>query len=159
MFQYLRFWRLCPAAGQLVRFQLVFCPQSFKIHFETAFQNFQNKSPFTQRGKERALGKFCDPLVSNYEICLIIQEHRLVDFFCIFRNLSKPIRSCNRYGFQIARNGNISGVLVNSCIMRQSCKVSYTKLQLPQIVIAQPVANVKFFTSNCQYYSIHIDCN
>ena len=129
------------------------------IFYETAFQNFQNKSPFTQRGKERALGKFCDPLVSNYEICLIIQEHRLVDFFCIFRNLSKPIRSCNRYGLQIARNGNISGVLVNSCIMRQSCKVSYTKLQLPQIVIAQPVADVKFFTSNCQYYSIHIDCN
>ena len=92
MFQYLRFWRLCPAAGQLVRFQLVFCPQSFKIYFETAFQNFQNKSPFTQRGEERALGKFCDPLVSNHDICFIIQEHRLVDFFfCIFRNLSKPI--------------------------------------------------------------------
>ena len=81
MFQYLRFWRLCPAARELVRFQLVFCPQSFKIYFETAFQNFQNKSPFTERGKERALGKFCDPLVSNYDICLTIQEHRLVDFF------------------------------------------------------------------------------
>ena len=159
MFQYLRFWRLCPAAGQLVRFQLVFCPQNFKIYFETAFQNFQNKSPFTQRGEERVLGKFCDPLVSNYDICLIIQEHRLVDFFCIFRNLSKLIRSCKRYGLQIVRNGNISGVLVNSCIMRQSCKVSYTKLQLPQIVIAQPVANVKFFTPNCQYDSIHKDCN
>ena len=144
MFQYLRFWRLCPAAGQLVRFQLVFCPQSFKIYFETAFQNFQNKPPFTQHGEERVLGKFCDPLVSNYDICLIIQEHRLVDFFCIFRNLSKLIRSCKRYGLQIVRNGNISGVLVNSCMMRQSCKVSYTKLQLPQIIIAQPVANVNF---------------
>ena len=94
MFQYLRFWRLCPAARELVRFQLVFCPQSFKIYFETAFQNFQNKFPFTQRGEERVLGKFCDPLVSNYDICLIIQEHRLVDFFCIFRNLSKLIGSC-----------------------------------------------------------------
>ena len=49
--------------------------------FENAFQNFQNKSPFTQRGEERALGKFCDPLVSKYDICLIIQEHRLVNFF------------------------------------------------------------------------------
>ena len=47
------------------------------MHFKT----FQNKSPFTQRGEERALGKFCDPLVSKYDICLIIQEHRLVNFF------------------------------------------------------------------------------
>ena len=91
-----------------------------------------------------------------YRSRFIIQSSR---FFCIFRNLSKPIRPCKRYGLQIVRNGNISGVLVNSCIMRQSCKVSYTKLQLPQIVIAQPVANVKFFTPNCQYDSIHIDCN
>ena len=133
-------------------------PESWNL-FENAFQNFQNKSPFTQRSEERALGKFCDPLVSKYDICLIIQEHRLVNFFFIFRNLSKPIRSCNRYGLQIARNGNISGVLVNSRIMRQSCKVSYIELQLPQIVIAQPLVNVILFTRNCQYDSIHIDCN
>ena len=29
------------------------------------FQNFQNKSPLIQRGEDRTLGKFCDPLVSS----------------------------------------------------------------------------------------------
>ena len=97
------------------RFQLVSVPRVLKFILKVRFQNFQNKSPLIQRGEARTLGKFCDPLVSKYDICLIIQEHRLVE---------KPIRSCNRYGLQIARNGNITGVLVNSCLMKQSCKVS-----------------------------------
>ena len=59
-----------------------------------------------------------NPLVSKYDICLIIEK----DFFV--------------YGLQIARNGNITGILVNFC-MRRSCKVSYIELQLPQIFIAQ----------------------
>ena len=54
------------------------------------FQNFQNKFPFIQCVEDKALKKirsqysqhqFCDPLVSKYDICLVTQEHRLVDFF------------------------------------------------------------------------------
>ena len=48
------------------------------------FQNFQHKSLLIQGGEDRTLGKFCDPLVSKYDICLIIQEHRLVDFFFLY---------------------------------------------------------------------------
>ena len=74
----------------MLRVRLVFCPQSFKIYLEMHFQNFQNKFPFIQCVEDRALKKirsqysqhqFCDPLVSKYDICLVTQEHRLVDFF------------------------------------------------------------------------------
>ena len=57
------------------------------MHFKT----FQNKSPSTQRGEERALGKFCDPLVLKYDICLIIQEHRLMNFFFVYLEISQNL--------------------------------------------------------------------
>ena len=55
------------------------------------FQNFQHKSLLIQGGEDRTLGKFCDPLVSKYDICLIIQEHRLVDFFFLYLEFSQNL--------------------------------------------------------------------
>ena len=73
----------CPAVRHLV---IAFSKSSvfnffsflrvLKLILKMCFQNFQNKSPFIQRGEDRALGKFCDPLVSKFDICLIVQEHR-----------------------------------------------------------------------------------
>ena len=73
----------CPAARHLV---IAFSKSSIstffsvlrvlKLSLKMCFQNFQNKSPFIQRGEDRALGKFCHPLVSKFDICLIVQEHR-----------------------------------------------------------------------------------
>ena len=78
----------CPAARHLVIafskssvLNLFSFPRVLKLILKMRFQNFQNKFPFIQRGEDRALGKFCDPLVSKYDICLIVQEHRLVNFF------------------------------------------------------------------------------
>ena len=143
---HLVFLRPCPAAGHLV---IAFSKSSVFTLFSVP-RILKFKSSFIQRNENRALGKFHNPLVLKYDICPIIQEHRSVDFFPIFRNVSKLIRSCNRYGLQIARKGNITGVLVNSCIMKQSCKVSYIELQLPQIFITQPLASLIPFTRNCK---------
>ena len=55
------------------------------------FQNFQHKSLLIQGGEDRTLGKFCDPLVSKYDICLIIQEHRLVDFSFLYLEFSQNL--------------------------------------------------------------------
>ena len=73
----------CPAARHLVIafskssvLNLFSFPRVLKLILKMRFQNFQNKFPFIQRGEDRALGKFCDPLLSKYDICLIVQEHR-----------------------------------------------------------------------------------
>ena len=68
----------CPAARHLV---IAFSKSSvlnlfsflrvLKLILKMRFQNFQNKFPFIQRSAQ-----FCDPLVSKYDICLIVQEHR-----------------------------------------------------------------------------------
>ena len=55
------------------------------------FQNFQHKFLLIQGGEDRTLGKFCDPLVSKYDICLIIQEHRLVDFSFLYLEFSQNL--------------------------------------------------------------------
>ena len=73
------------------RFQLVSVPRVLKFILKVRFQNFQNKSLLNKRGKDRTLGKFCDPLVSKYDICLIIQEHRLVDFFFLYLEFSQNL--------------------------------------------------------------------
>ena len=75
------------------RFQLVSVPRVLKFILKVRFQNFQNKSPLIQRGEARTLGKFCDPLVSKYDICLIIQEHRLVDFSFLYLEFSQNLFS------------------------------------------------------------------
>ena len=73
------------------RFQLVSVPRVLKFILKVRFQNFQNKSPLIQRGEDRTLGKFCYPLVSKYDICLIIQEHRLVDFSFLYLEFSQNL--------------------------------------------------------------------
>ena len=72
-------------------FQLVSVPRVLKFILKVRFQNFQNKFPLIQRGEARTLGKFCDPLVSKYDICLIIQEHRLVDFSFLYLEFSQNL--------------------------------------------------------------------
>ena len=65
----------CPAVRHLV---IAFSKSSvfnffsflrvLKLILKMRFQNFQDKSPFIQRGEDRALGKFCDPLVSKFDM-------------------------------------------------------------------------------------------
>ena len=62
-----------------------------KFILKMRFQNFQHKSILIERGEDRTLGKFCDPLVSKYDICLIIQEHRLVDFSFLYLEFSQNL--------------------------------------------------------------------
>ena len=69
----------------MLRFRLVFCPQSFKIYLENALSKLSKQGPFHSVSLEdRALKKirsqysqhqFFDPLVSKYDICLVTQEH------------------------------------------------------------------------------------
>ena len=77
------FLRPCPAASHLVIafskssvFNLFSIFRVLKLILKMRSQNFQNKSFFIQHGEDRALGKFCVPLGSKYDICLIVQGHR-----------------------------------------------------------------------------------
>ena len=62
-----------------------------KFILKMRFENFQHKSLLIQRGKDRTLGKFFDPLVSKYGIYLIVQEHRLADFFFLYLEFSQNL--------------------------------------------------------------------
>ena len=74
-----------------------------KLILKIRFQNFQNKSSFIQRGEDRALREFCDPLVSKYDSCLTVQEHRLA--LCWLENFDCYIsRDTGKFIHDLSRN-------------------------------------------------------
>ena len=73
MFQYLRFWRLCPAARELVRFQLFFCPQSLEIYLKMHFKTFKT-SPLSLSVVKRGLsGNF---VILSFQITTSVLLYR-----------------------------------------------------------------------------------
>ena len=104
------FLRPCPAARHLVIafskssvFNLFSVFRVLKFILKIRFQNFQNKSSFIQRGEDRALREFCDPLVSKYDSCLTVQEHRLA--LCWLENFDCYIsRDTGKFIHDLSRN-------------------------------------------------------